>query len=75
MVKLNKSLLKRLIGNKQTAEQITVEDLKDYDPQIYHSLKFIAEDPNIVFENEDFRFNLMNDEGMDIDLVKNGKDI
>ena len=31
MIKLNKTIVKRIVGNKQAVENINVEDLKEYD--------------------------------------------
>ena len=32
----------------------------------------MAEDPNIDYENEDFKFIIFKDDGEEIDLIKNG---
>lgn len=35
----------------------------------------MAEDPNINFEYEDFYFTIMKDDGEEVELIKNGKNI
>jgi E3 ubiquitin-protein ligase HUWE1 len=52
-----------------------VEDLKHYDPQIYNSIKFMAEDPNLNYDEEDFRFTVIREDGEEVELKKGGKDI
>lgn len=73
MVNLNKTLLKLLVG--QRPKDVSIEDLKDYDMQIYQSIKFMAEDPSIDLDYEDFRFTIMKNDGKEVDLIKDGSNI
>ncbi len=54
---------------------IGVEDLKEYDYQIYQSLKFLNENKTMDFDTEDFKFSVMDQMGEEIDLIPNGKNI
>jgi hypothetical protein len=42
MAQLNRTMMKCIIGNKNAKKDITLEDLQDYDPSIYKSVKYIA---------------------------------
>lgn len=75
LVNLNKIMLKKLVGLYQNDKYIVLDDLKNFDEQIYNSVKFMAEDPSIDYENEDFTFTIMKDDGEEIELIPNGKTI
>ena len=50
-VKLSPLLLKRLVE-----EPLKAADLRLYDQQIYNSVKYLAEDPNLDFDSLDFTY-------------------
>lgn len=49
--------------------------MKDYDFQIYQSLMFIANDPSIDFDYEDYRYVIIKEDGLEVELIKNGMNI
>jgi len=49
------------------------EELLYYDEGIYNSVKFLLTDTNIDWDNEEFYFVVMDDEGQEIELVPDGK--
>lgn len=71
-VKLHPALLKRLVGH---SELICMDDLRDYDEQIYTSLKYLATEPDVDFEGLDLRFTLIKPNGEEIDLCPGGHDL
>jgi E3 ubiquitin-protein ligase HUWE1 len=56
-------------------KSIGLEDLKSYDPQIYQSLNYIANDPNVDFKECDLKFTIMKEDGSEIELIPNGANI
>lgn len=56
-------------------KRIVLEDMKDYDFQIYQSLMFIANDPSIDFDYEDYRYVIIKEDGSEVELIKNGMNI
>ena len=72
LIKINKFILKKLVKGKIAKNSISYKDLKDYDYQIYKSIKFMAEDQTVDYESEDFKFVVIRDDGDEIDLIKNG---
>jgi E3 ubiquitin-protein ligase HUWE1 len=69
--RINPILLRRIVGRNL----LTIDDLKLYDPQIHFSVKFMADDPSVNFEDEEFYFTLMNSDGQEIELIENGKEV
>mmetsp|Transcript_13551 Transcript_13551/g.13285 ORF Transcript_13551/g.13285 Transcript_13551/m.13285 type:complete len:92 (+) Transcript_13551:1177-1452(+) len=74
-VPMSPLLLRLLCQEKKTGIELTLEDMKSYDYQMYQSLKYIQDDPNLNMEEEDFKFSILNYRGEEIDLIPNGKDI
>lgn len=52
-----------------------MEDLQGYDLQIYNSIKYMAEDPHLNYEEEFFTFTIIDNYGQETELVKNGKNL
>ncbi|CDW75488.1 hect e3 ubiquitin [Stylonychia lemnae] len=73
-VSLNSAILKKLVAISPKEQKITLEDLRDYDQQIYNSIKFISDDPSINFDEEEFYFTIIQDDGSEIELIKKGKE-
>jgi E3 ubiquitin-protein ligase HUWE1 len=71
-VKLHPVVLKRLVGR---TDLLRMEDLRDYDEQIYNSLQYLATDPTVDFEMMDLRFSIMDEDGSELDLIEGGRDI
>ncbi len=71
-MELNKTILGRLLSTTISHFEVSLEDLRGYDYQIYQSMKFIAEDPYLNLDKEDFTFTVMRDDGVEVELVKNG---
>ena len=71
-VKLHPVILKRMVGN---ARGITLDDLRGYDEQIFKSLKYLATDPTVDFDDLDMRFSIIDEEGQEIELIENGRNI
>lgn len=73
LLSLNKLLLSLLIGNHSATSQVKLDDLKYYDTQIYNSIKFLAEDPTMDFQLDEFFYTIMKDDGEEVELCKDGK--
>lgn len=71
-VKLNPVLLKRLVGNSKS---IKLEDLRDYDEQIFNSLQYLATTEDLDFEALDMKYSIQDDDGLEIALIENGLEI
>ena len=64
--------MKRILNQSLEKNQIGLEDLKEYDFQVYQSLKFMSEDGNINYDNEEFTFTIIKEDGTEKELIKNG---
>ena len=71
-IKLHPVMLKRLTANSQ---KIKVEDLRDFDEQIYKSLIYMATDPTVDLDLLELKFSMEAEDGQEIELIENGKNI
>ena len=71
-VKLNPVVLKRLVGR---TDQLRMDDLRDYDEQIYKSLLYLASEPMVDFAQMDLRFSVLDEEGFEVELIPGGKEV
>eukprot|EP00347_Sterkiella_histriomuscorum_P023957 403332801 len=75
LINLNPLIYKKLVGINQEQKHFTFEHLKEYDQQIYNSIKFMAQNDSINYEEEEFYFTIMKDDGEEVELIKDGKNI